>query len=238
MITKRTKDFDEIDFNRGEVLLIDKNYRSTSFSVVHKVRKYTGVKKVGHAGTLDPRATGLLIICTGKATKTISQYQQECKIYSGKIVIGKSTPSMDTETEPDEIKDFSYVTNEMIEETRKLFLGKIKQVAPMYSAVKHNGKALYKYARKGVDIAREPRDAEIYEFEITEINKPEISFRIKCSKGTYIRVIADDFGKKLGCGAFLLELRREAIGEYKVEDAFNIEEFRMLMEKYSEKKAV
>lgn len=229
MITRKTTDFNDIDFNRGEVVLIDKNSRSSSFSVVHKIRKATGVKKVGHAGTLDPRASGLLIVCTGKATKEIYLYQDDFKVYTGVITLGIKTPSMDTETDPVEIKDYSFVNSEMIEETRKSFLGKIEQIPPMYSAVKHKGKALYKYARKGVELVREPREIEIFEFNITDVKLPEVHFRIKCSKGTYIRVIANDFGDRLGCGGYLTELRRVAIGKYSVDDAFKIEEFQSFM---------
>jgi tRNA pseudouridine55 synthase len=146
------------------------------------------------------------------------------KIYTGIITLGKKTPSMDSETEPVEIKRFDHVSENDIEEVRKTFLGEIQQIPPMYSALKHKGKALYKYARKGIDIKREPRKVNIYNFEINKIELPNITFKIECSKGTYIRVIADDFGSKLNCGAYLSELRRTQIGEYKVEDALTISE--------------
>lgn len=230
MITKITNDFTGLDFQAGEVILIDKAKGLTSFSVVHKVRKAVNVKKVGHAGTLDPEATGLLIICTGKKTKEIYKYQESSKTYTGIIHLGKSTPSMDAETEFSEEKSLDGIGYDEIEEVRKTFLGNIKQMPPMYSAIKHKGKSLYEYARKGVEITRELRDVTISKFEITETDLPELHFEIVCSKGTYIRVIADDFGKRLGCGAYLKSLRRTAIGNYKVEDALEINEFRKIAE--------
>ncbi len=225
MITKTSGDLSHCDYASGEVILIDKEKGKSSFNAVHRIRKIVKVKKVGHAGTLDPAATGLLIICVGKKTKEIYKYQDLGKTYSGIIEIGKRTASMDAETEVIEEKSFSDVTKETIEEVKKSFLGEIQQVPPMYSALKHKGKALYKLARKGVEVKREPRSVTIYEFEILNINLPEIEFRIKCSKGTYIRVIADDFGRKLGCGGYLKALRRDAIGEYKVDDALTVDEF-------------
>lgn len=230
MITKTTNDFSGCNFETGEVILIDKDKGLTSFSVVHKVRKAVQVKKVGHAGTLDPAATGLLIICTGKKTKEIYKYQDSEKTYTGIISLGKSTPSMDAETEFSEEKSLDGIGDDEIEKVRKSFLGKIEQMPPMYSALKHKGKSLYKYARKGVEIERAAREVTISKFEITEAELPDIHFEIVCSKGTYIRVIADDFGNKLGCGAYLKSLRRTAIGEYKVEDAFEINEFRKIAE--------
>lgn len=230
MITKKTNDFSGSNFETGEVILIDKTKGLTSFSVVHKIRKAVKVKKVGHAGTLDPEATGLLIICTGKKTKEIYKYQDFDKTYTGIISLGKSSPSMDAETDFTEEKSIEGIGNEEIEEVRKSFLGKIQQMPPMYSAIKHKGKSLYEYARKGLEIKRECREVTISKFEITKIDLPDIHFEIVCSKGTYIRVIADDFGKKLGCGAYLKNLRRTAIGEYKVEDAFEINEFRKIAE--------
>lgn len=225
MISKATNDFSKFDFTDGEVILIDKDGDHSSFSIVHKLRKITGIKKIGHAGTLDPKATGLLILCTGKKTKEISRFQELKKVYSGIIALGKSTASMDAETETLEEYDTSEISAEIIEEVRKTFLGKIMQLPPMYSALKHKGKSLYKYARKGIEIQRQPREVEIYDFEIEKYIEPDIYFKITCSKGTYIRVIADDFGKKLGCGGYLKKLRRDAIGEYKVDDAYTIEEF-------------
>ncbi|MCF8240386.1 MAG: tRNA pseudouridine(55) synthase TruB [Melioribacteraceae bacterium] len=228
MITNNLNDLSAIDFANGEVILIDKEKGKTSFNAVHRIRAIAKVKKVGHAGTLDPLATGLLIICTGKKTKEISSYQDLQKTYTGIIKLGQRTASMDSETEVLEEKSLEYITPEKIEEVRKSFLGEQFQKPPMYSAVKHKGKALYKYARKGVEVEREFRKIIISEFNIISTKLPELHFEIKCSKGTYIRVIADDFGTKLGCGAYLQELRRTAIGDYKVNDALTVNEFNEL----------
>lgn len=225
MISKATNDLSNFDFTNGEVILIDKDLHASSFNVVYKLRKITGIKKIGHAGTLDPLATGLLIICTGKRTKEISHFQELKKVYSGIITLGKRTASMDAETEVIEEHITSDITLEKIISAKIDFVGKIEQTPPMYSAVKHKGKSLYKYARKGVEIERNSRPVEIYDFEILNYADPEIHFRISCSKGTYIRVIANDLGGKLGCGGYLKELRREAIGQYNVDDAFTIKEF-------------
>ncbi len=224
MIITKKSDINLSNLSEGRVLLIDKEKGKTSFNVVSNVRRIFNIKKVGHAGTLDPAATGLLIVALGKKTKEIYKYQDMPKTYTGIITVGKRTPSMDSETEPTEIKSYEYITEPDIEEVRKTFLGEIKQIPPMYSALKHKGKALYKYARKGIDIKREPRTVNIYNFEISKIKLPDISFKIECSKGTYIRVIADDFGQKLNCGGYLTKLRRTQIGNYKVEDALTIEE--------------
>jgi len=231
MITKKSIDLTHVDYASGEVLLIDKEKGKSSFNSIYQVRKILNIKKIGHAGTLDPAATGLLIICIGRQeTKNIYKYQDLDKVYSGTIEIGKRTPSMDGETESIEDKDYTFVTEEMIEETRRSFLGEIKQVPPMYSALKQNGKRLYKLARKGIEVERQPRDITIYDFEITRVELPEIDFVIRCSKGTYIRVIADDLGEKLNCGGYLKSLRREAIGEYNVVDALSIDEFKKMNE--------
>ncbi len=225
MISKATNDLSTFDFTNGEVILIDKDEGISSFSIVHKLRKITGIKKIGHAGTLDPKATGLLILCTGKKTKEISKFQDLKKVYSGIISLGKTSPSMDLETELSEVKQTDFVNLEILNETRNLFLGKILQLPPMYSALKHKGKALYKYARKGIEVERNPREVDIFDFTIEKYIEPDVYFRITCSKGTYIRVIADDFGKKLGTGGYLKKLRREAIGQFDVESAFTIKEF-------------
>jgi tRNA pseudouridine55 synthase len=224
MITKETTDFSGLDFQSGQAILIDKPLNYTSFQAIYHIRKAINVKKVGHAGTLDPKATGLLIICTGKMTKAITSFQDEAKTYTGSITLGKTTPSMDTETEFSESLPTGHITEEMILETRDSFLGETFQIPPMYSAVKHNGKSLYKLARKGKTVEREPRRITISKFEIV-IKPPEIFFEIDCTKGTYIRVIAHDFGQKLGCGAFLSGLRRIKIGEYSVDNALSIQEF-------------
>lgn len=225
MITKQTKDLQNLDYLSGQVILIDKPANWTSFDVVAKVRRLIKVKKVGHAGTLDPLATGLLIVCTGKKTKEISNYQDQRKKYSGIITLGKSSPSMDLATDITEKSLPENLTEEKIHEVRNKFLGKIEQVPPMFSAIKHKGKALYKLARKGKEVEREPRQVEIYSFDITKIDLPEIHFEIACSKGTYIRVIANDFGNELGSGGVLSLLRRTEIGDYNVDDAYEINEF-------------
>jgi tRNA pseudouridine55 synthase len=225
MITKQTKELQNLDYGSGQVILIDKPVDWTSFDVVNKIRRVTKVKKVGHAGTLDPLATGLLIICTGKKTKEISDYQEQRKQYSGIITLGKSSPSMDLATEVTEKPLPENLTETGIFETRNKFLGKIDQVPPMFSAIKHKGKSLYKLARAGKEVERNPRQIEIFSFEITRIDLPDVYFEISCSKGTYIRVIADDFGSKIGCGGILSQLRRIKIGDYNVDDALSIDEF-------------
>jgi tRNA pseudouridine55 synthase len=225
MITKQTKDPQNLDYLAGQVLLIDKPVNWTSFNVVSRVRRLTKVKKVGHAGTLDPLATGLLIVCTGKKTKEISEYQAQRKKYTGIITLGKSSPSMDLATEITETVLPDDLSEEKILSARNKFLGNIEQVPPMFSALKHKGKALYRLARAGKEVERAPRQVEIFSFDITKIELPDIHFEIACSKGTYIRVIADDFGKELGCGGILSLLRRTEIGDYKVDDAFDLDQF-------------
>lgn len=225
MITKQTKDLQHLDFLSGQVILIDKPVNWTSFDVVARVRRLIKVKKVGHAGTLDPLATGLLIICTGKKTKEISEYQAQNKKYTGIITLGKTSPSMDLGTEVTETVLPGDLSEEKILIARNKFLGNIEQVPPMFSALKHNGKRLYKLARAGKVVEREPRQVEIYSFEIIKINLPDIHFEISCSKGTYIRVIANDLGKELGCGGILSSLRRTEIGDFNVEDAVDLNVF-------------
>lgn len=225
MITKQTKDLQHLDFLSGQVILIDKPVNWTSFDVVARVRRLIKVKKVGHAGTLDPLATGLLIICTGKKTKEISEYQAQNKKYTGIITLGKTSPSMDLGTEVTETVLPGDLSEEKILIARNKFLGNIEQVPPMFSALKHNGKRLYKLARAGKVVKREPRQVEIYSFEIIKINLPDIHFEISCSKGTYIRVIANDLGKELGCGGILSSLRRTEIGSFNVEDAVDLNVF-------------
>lgn len=225
MITKKIANDYVPNFIEGEIILIDKPFRKTSFDIIYKIRKATKVQKVGHAGTLDPMATGLLIVCTGKMTKEISSFIGLNKTYTGIISLGKTTPSFDMETDFDSEKNFDYVNVEMILNVRDTFLGKSMQLPPMYSAVKKNGKALYKFARKGVEVERNPREIFIYNFDIKKIDLPDIYFEITCSSGTYIRVIAHDFGQKIGCGAYLKSLRRTFIGQFDVEDAFQINDF-------------
>lgn len=225
MITKQTKDLNNLDYLAGQAILIDKPVNWTSFDVVAKIRSLIKIKKVGHAGTLDPLATGLLIVCTGKKTKEISIYQSKRKKYTGIITLGKSSPSMDLATDITEKSIPENLTEKKIFEVRNKFLGNIEQIPPMYSAIKHNGKALYKFARKGKEVKREPRQVQIYSFDIIKIDFPNIHFEIACSTGTYIRVIANDFGNEIGCGGVLSSLRRTEIGDYKVDDAYTINEF-------------
>lgn len=225
MITKKTAIDYVPDFVKGESILIDKPLINTSFDIVYKIRKAVHVQKVGHAGTLDPKATGLLIICTGKMTKEINTLMGLSKTYTGIISLGKTTPSFDTETEFNSDKNYDDVDEVKILEVRNSFLGSLMQIPPMYSAIKKNGKALYKFARKGVEVERKPREIFISAFEITKIDLPDIYFEISCSTGTYIRVIAHEFGEKLGCGAYLKSLRRTKVGDYDVTDAFAINDF-------------
>ena len=225
MISKQTRNPQTFDYAAGQVILIDKPVKWTSFDVVNKIRRLIKVKKVGHAGTLDPLATGLLIVCTGKKTKDIYQYQDQKKKYTGIITLGKTSPSMDLGTEVSEHKLPDDLTEEKILLVRDKFLGNIEQIPPMFSAIKHKGKPLYKIARAGKEIERNSRLVDIYSFEIIKIDLPDIYFEISCSKGTYIRVIANDFGKELGCGALLTLLRRTEIGEFRVDDAVNLNEF-------------
>ena len=225
IITNQTPDLSDVDFSDGEIILIDKPSGPTSFQIVSKIRKVTGVKKVGHSGTLDPNASGLMIVCTGKKTKEMDRFINLNKTYSGVIRLGLVSPSMDTETECSEIPLPEDLNEKKIFEVRDSFLGEIEQTPPMYSAVKVKGKKLYDLARKGKSIERESRKVFVEKFEINKIDLPDIHFTITCSKGTFIRVIADDFGKKLNSGGILVELRRLGIGEFRVADAFSIESF-------------
>ncbi len=216
-------------FLNGTRLLVDKPLTWTSFDVVNKIRfglkHRLGIRKikVGHAGTLDPMATGLLIICTGKFTKKLTEYQGLGKEYTGTITLGATTPSFDQETEPDATFPFDHITPEQIEEARQQFLGELEQLPPMYSAIKVDGQPLYKKARKGEMVEVKARPVVIEEFEITHISLPHIEFRVKCSKGTYIRSLAHDFGKALNNGAYLSALRRTKIGHFDIENAWNLE---------------
>lgn len=209
-------------YNNGQTLLVDKDLDWTSFDVVKKIKNIIKCKKVGHAGTLDPLATGLLIICTGKNTKKINDIQNQDKVYTGEFILGKSTPSHDLETEFNSQKDIKNITSDRIEEVSKRFIGEQLQRPPKFSAVKVNGKRAYEYARDNEEVKIKEKNINIYEFKITEFNLPNISFKISCTKGTYIRSIARDFGEKLGCGAVLSKLRRTEIGNYNVEDAFKV----------------
>ena len=206
------------------LLLINKPIRWTSFDVVHKLRYKLGIRKIGHAGTLDPLATGLLIICTGKMTKQIDGYQGMEKEYTGKFIIGQTTPSYDLETEVSQAVDFSHLSEADIDEATRGLIGAIQQVPPLHSAIKVDGKRAYSLARKGKEVELKPREVIVDKFEITGIALPEVSFRIVCSKGTYIRSLARDFGVALGVGAYLSELCRTRIGNFKLGDALTIEE--------------
>ena len=213
------------DFSiEGEVLFLDKPLNWTSFDVVKKVRALFDVRKVGHAGALDPNATGLLIVCTGKQTKCIEQFVGLEKEYTGTCKLGERTPSFDTETAANEWRDFSAVTEHQIRETARTFVGKQRQQPPMYSAVKYGGKPLYKYARVGRTVERVEREIDVSCFEISTIQNQYIDFCIVCSKGTYIRSLIDEFGLKLGCGATLTALRRTRIGDHRVSKAMTIDQ--------------
>ena len=218
------------DFVSGEVLFLYKPYRWTSFDLVRNVtsniKKYCFFKpKVGHAGTLDPLATGLMIICTGQQTKQIYKYQDLPKVYAGKLKLGETTPSYDKETQVDQAFDISGITDNEILSAVTGFLGEIDQVPPIYSAVKKEGKRSYDLARKGQKPKLESRKVMIYDFKITEICMPFVSFEVKCSKGTYIRTLVNDFGKALNNGAYLVELERTMIGDYSLKDCMNPEQF-------------
>ncbi len=221
----------EEDFKNGQVLLIDKPLEWTSFQVVNKlrwhIRQKFGIKKikVGHAGTLDPLATGLLIICTGKFTKQINEYQAQVKEYTGEITLGATTPSYDLETEVDETFSTAHITNELVHEVTKQFIGEIDQKPPIFSALKKDGKRLYELAREGKTTEISFRKIVIEKFEITKIDFPKVNFRVVCSKGTYIRSLAYDFGKALNSGAHLSELRRTKIGKFSVENGTTIDKF-------------
>lgn len=220
------------DFLNGQIILVDKPLKWSSFQAVNKLKyllkhHYNLPKKfkIGHAGTLDPLATGLLIICTGKFTKTISEIQSQTKEYTGTITIGATTPSYDLETEVNETFPTDHISDELILETTKQFLGEIDQKPPVFSAIKKDGKRLYEHARAGEEVEISSRKTTIYEFEITRIALPEIDFRVQCSKGTYIRSLAFDFGNALQSGGYLSALRRTKIGDYTVENGVTPEVF-------------
>ncbi len=220
------------DYLEGQILLIDKPLKWSSFQAVNKLkyilkRKYNLPKKfkIGHAGTLDPLATGLLIVCTGKFTKRITDIQAQAKEYTGTITVGGTTPSYDLETEVDATFPTEHITSELIQKMVKQFLGEIDQKPPIFSAIKKEGKRLYEHARAGEEVEIAFRKTTIHEFEITRIALPDIDFKVKCSKGTYIRSLAYDFGKALNSGGYLSSLCRTKIGEFKVENAVSPEEF-------------
>ncbi|MDR2978874.1 MAG: tRNA pseudouridine(55) synthase TruB [Bacteroidales bacterium] len=212
----------------GSVLIFDKPYRCTSFHLVSKVKRWIKEEmkmkmKVGHAGTLDPLATGLMIVCVGPYTKKIDQYQGMDKEYTGTFHLGTTTPSFDLETEIDAQYPIDHITEEMIRNVTQCFMGEINQMPPVFSAVRIDGKRAYEYARKGEDVEIKSKKITICEFEITRIALPEVDFKIVCSKGTYIRSLTRDFGLELGSGAHLTALRRIRIGEFRVEEAIKVE---------------
>lgn len=225
------------DFLDGQILLINKPLGWTSFDVVKKIKnlirtKYSLKKiKVGHAGTLDPLATGLLIVCTGKFTKLISKIQGQEKTYTGTITLGGTTPSYDLETEVDNNYETAHITEELIKESTTQFIGEIDQKPPIFSALKKGGERLYEKARRGETIEIESRKVTVREFTITTIENLEVNFEIKCSKGTYIRSIAHDFGAALNSGGYLSKLCRTSIGEYQLSEAINVETFKKLLNK-------
>lgn len=218
-------------FLNGEVILIDKPLEWTSFDVVKKIRSSISRRarlkkiKVGHAGTLDPLATGLLIVCTGKFTKRINEFQNQEKEYTGTFLVGATTPSFDKETEVDQAFDTSHITEELLLETTQQFVGKIDQIPPIFSAIKVKGVRAYEHARNQKEVNIKARQVQIKIFELTKTELPEVKFRLVCSKGTYVRSLARDYGKALNSGAYLVELKRTRIGDFKLSEALSMEEF-------------
>lgn len=225
------KSIEEYDFQKGEILLFDKELDWTSFDLVRKLRNFlcrqTGIKKlkVGHAGTLDPKATGLMIVCTGKETKNIDLIQAKEKEYVATVRLGATTPSYDLETAENETFSTSHLTPELVKGELNKFIGENDQIPPLFSAVKIEGKRAYEHARKGSDMVLAPKKITISELELVKFSKEEITLRIVCSKGTYIRALARDLGNELRCGAYLVGLRRTRIGNLKVEDAWEVQNF-------------
>ena len=217
-------------FVSGTLLLIDKPLEWTSFDVVKKVRNLIKKKlqikkiKVGHSGTLDPLATALLIVCTGKFTKRIEEIQWQEKTYTGQFTLGATTPSFDRETKVNHTFNTAHITKQLLEETTKQFVGEITQIPPIFSALKKDGKRLYDFARENEEVEIKERKVMVHSFEITDINFPEVNFKISCAKGTYIRSIANDFGRALNSGAYLSKLCRTKIGKYNLKDAFSLNE--------------
>lgn len=215
----------ENSFEEGRVILIDKPLHWTSFDVIRKLRSLIKIKKIGHAGTLDPLATGLLIVCTGKFTKKINDYMSLEKEYTGNFTLGAMTATYDLESVPQNFREFDDISIDMLKETTKQFTGEISQVPPIHSAIKQGGKPVYLLARKGVDLKLEPRNITVFEFEITKVELPLVSFRVVCTTGTYIRSLANDFGAALGCGAYLSSLCRTRIGDFTLDQSVSIDEF-------------
>ena len=211
-------------FEVGQMLLINKPLEWTSFDVVRKLRNTMKIKKVGHAGTLDPLATGLLIVCTGKFTKKINDYMAKEKEYTGTFTLGATTPTYDLESEPVDQKPIDHIDLAMVQQATASFMGTIEQIPPAHSAIKVDGKRVYELARKGVEVELKPRTITIHAFEIISYEAPLVQFRVVCSTGTYIRSLAHDFGKQLGCGAYLSALCRTRIGEFELKKAMEMEE--------------
>jgi len=218
------------ELKKGGVLLVDKPYKWTSFDAVNKLKILLRAK-IGHCGTLDPLATGLLICCTGTFTKEISKYQSLPKEYTGIFHLGAITATYDLESEPHEPKPYDHITDEQIHQATKQFTGDIMQTPPIHSAIKKDGERAYDLARAGKEVVLDARPVTIGEFEITAIKLPEVHFRVLCSTGTYIRSLANDFGQALGCGAYLQELRRTKIGNFSAEDALTPEQWKMQWKK-------
>ncbi len=212
-------------FETGQVILINKPLHWTSFDVIRKIRNIIRIKKVGHAGTLDPLATGLLIVCTGKFTKRINEYMAQEKEYTGHFVLGATTPTYDLESQPGDFKSYDGITAAELEKAATTLTGDIMQLPPAHSAIKIEGKRVYELARQGKEVKLEKRPVTVREFEITKVSLPDVHFRITCTTGTYIRSLAQDFGQELGCGAYLGSLCRTRIGEFRVEDAYTMESF-------------
>ena len=230
-------DYSKDSFLEGELLLINKPIGWTSFQIVNKIRwliksQYDLKKiKVGHAGTLDPLAEGLLIVCTGKWTKKIDEFQGQDKLYSGIFYLGATTPSFDLETEINSRQSIEHIDENILLESTNKFIGDQFQIPPIYSAIKQNGKKLYEYARKGETIELKKRKINISEFKITKIELPKVYFKVKCGKGTYIRSLANDYGLELKSGAYLYKLKREGIGDFNIKDAISIDEFAKIINK-------
>ncbi|MCO5251274.1 MAG: tRNA pseudouridine(55) synthase TruB [Candidatus Kapabacteria bacterium] len=236
ILTKRNLDefhqwFEGLNSDGG-MILIDKALDWTSFDVVAKLRSLTRIKKIGHAGTLDPLATGLLIICFGKYTKKINEFQDLLKVYESKFKFGATTKSFDSEFEEENFRPTEHITLELLQSSAKDFIGQISQIPPIFSAKKVAGKSLYKYARKNQEVEIKPSLVEVYQFDILNYENCIADVFIKCSKGTYIRSLANDLGQSVGAGAYLKQLRRTAIGEFLVSDAITINEFMELLNNY------
>ena len=227
-----------MDFIAGEVILIDKPKGWTSFDIVKKIRYLIKTKKVGHAGTLDPLATGLLILCSGKMTKTIDNIQAQEKEYEVTFRLGATTPSYDAEFPPENIMDCGHITESMVLAAMQPYIGAISQLPPQFSAVKVDGKRAYESARAGKTVEIKPRTIHVYDYELLEFRAPDwVHARVRCSKGTYIRTLVHDLGQDLGVGAYILELRRTRIGDYQVADALTPEAFAQMLQEYNARAA-